>query len=121
MKRLSNVAAVFGALAALGCGADQGMQPGPGSDGGGGNKPDLLASGGDGASGPNDLATGPGAYPPGPYGGAVGDTFPLLTWQGYVDNAADVVATTLPYGTYGSNDIRQSGRKYAMVHLADFI
>jgi len=64
---------------------------------------------------------GQGQYPAGPYGRAVGDTFPLLAWEGYVNNAADAVSTTKPFGSYSSDDARKSGRAFMMVHVADYI
>jgi hypothetical protein len=71
---------------------------------------DLLA--------PHDL--GLGAYPAGPYGNSVGATFPLLVWEGYFDPAGDAIATTKPFGAYTMDDVRKSGRAYAMIHLADY-
>jgi hypothetical protein len=118
MRRLYNVA-ILAAAAALGC--SSGDQQMVGSDGSPGGNPDLLLAGGDGPpQTPNDLATSAG-YPPGPYGAAIGDTFPPLTWQGYRDDLADAVATTKTYGTYNSDDMRLSGHRYAMIHTADFI
>jgi hypothetical protein len=78
-----------------------------------------------------DLAIGPGdaaqsAYPPGPYGNAVGDTIPPLVWEGYVDEAADVLATTEPFIPYSMNALRlsaqsgQSAPRLAIVHVAEF-
>jgi hypothetical protein len=49
---------------------------------------------------------------------------PNLSWNGYVDNTADVQATTKPYVSYSPldlyNDGHALGRKYAMVNLAEF-
>jgi hypothetical protein len=119
MTRLYNVA-ILAAAAALGCSSGD-AQMMVGSDGGPGGNPDLLTAGGDGPpQAPTDLAMSAG-YPAGPYGAAIGDTFPPLTWQGYRDDLADAVATTKTYGTYSSDDIRLSGRRYAMIHTADFI
>jgi hypothetical protein len=64
---------------------------------------------------------GKGSYPPGPYGNTVGATVAPIVWQGYADNLADAVATTKPYGMYGTDDMFRSGRRYAMLHLSDFI
>ncbi|HZS40517.1 MAG TPA: hypothetical protein VFF06_26980 [Polyangia bacterium] len=122
MKRLYNVA-ILAAATALGCSGDAGqmMMMNPGTDGSPGGNPDLLSVGDGAQPGSSDLATMSGGYPAGPYGANIGDTFPLLTWQGYRDDLADAVATTKTYGTYSSDDIRLSGRKYAMIHTADFI
>ncbi len=122
MNRLYNVAFLLSAAAALGCGADSGTMMMSGGDGPTSSPPDLLvAGGGDGPASPGDMATTPGSYPAGPYGNTVGATFPMLSWQGYEDDAADAVATTKPYGVYTSDDMFKSGRRYAMVHLADYI
>lgn len=61
-----------------------------------------------------------GPYPSGPYGNVVGATFPNLQWVGYVDDAADVVATSEPFGPYSMDDARKSGKPYAFVHVSDF-
>jgi hypothetical protein len=74
-----------------------------------------LSSGGDQAAPLADLAT---SDPAGPYGSATGATFPLLAWQGYVDDAGDVIANTRPYVAYDSDSLRRSGRPYALVHLS---
>ena len=59
------------------------------------------------------------AYPPGPYGNGVGDVFPLLQWEGYVDDLADAIATTKTYGNYSMDDVRKSGKAYALVHTSE--
>ena len=64
-----------------------------------------------------DLATG---YPPGPYGNKVGDTIPPLVWEGYVNDQADAVSTTKPYGPYSMDAMRRSGRAYGLVHVSEF-
>lgn len=55
---------------------------------------------------------------------AEGCVIPNLKWMGYVDNAGDAVATTKPYVAYSLldlyNDARASGRKYAMINVAEF-
>jgi hypothetical protein len=66
---------------------------------------------------PGDLAT---PYPAGPYGNTVGDTFPQLVWEGYQDPAGDAIATTKPFGPYSADDMRRSGKQYALVHLSEF-
>ena len=67
---------------------------------------------------PADLV--PNVYPAGPYGNTVGDTFPPLAWEGYVVPAADVIANTKPFGAYSADDVRMSGKTYAMIHVSDF-
>jgi hypothetical protein len=48
-----------------------------------------------------------------------------LSWMGYVDNAADGLATSKPYVSYSLldlyNDGHASGKKYAMVNIAEFV
>lgn len=65
-----------------------------------------------------DLALG--AYPAGPYGNTVGAVIPPLVWEGYADPNADAIATSKPYGAYTMDDLRRSGRKYGIVHVAAF-
>ncbi len=65
-----------------------------------------------------DLAPAP--YPTGPYGNAVGDTIPPLVWEGYVDPAADALATTEPFGPYSMLALHRSGRAFGIVHVAEF-
>jgi hypothetical protein len=46
-----------------------------------------------------------------------------LKWSGYVDDAADAIATSKPYRMYSLldvyNDARASGKKYAMLNIAE--
>jgi hypothetical protein len=63
-----------------------------------------------------DAASG---YPTGPYGTKVGSVIANMTWIGYVDDAADALATTKPYVTYSLDDARKSGKHYAMLNLAE--
>jgi hypothetical protein len=55
---------------------------------------------------------------------ATGCVMPNLSWNGYVDNAGDALATTKPYVSYSLldlyNDAHASGTKYAMVNIAEF-
>ena len=72
-------------------------------------------------------------YPSGPYCAAAGANghlatgcvIPNLTWMGYVDDAADAVATTKPFRSYSLNDVYNdahvSGKRYAMINLAEFL
>jgi hypothetical protein len=105
-----------------GCGSSPAM---PDTDGGGGGGQDS------GQDGPPSILTdlsmnggtdGPVAnnYPAGPYGNKVGDVFPPLVWEGYVDDAADAIANTKPYVPYSADAARKSGRAYAMIHVAEF-
>jgi hypothetical protein len=64
-----------------------------------------------------DLAT---VYPAGPYGNNVGDTIAPLVWEGYRNDTGDAVSTTKPYGNYSMDDLRRSGKAYAIVHISDF-
>jgi hypothetical protein len=80
-----------------------------------------------------DGAVSPIPYPSGPYcaaagaGGhlATGCVIPNLTWNGYVDDAADALATTKPYRSYSLydvyNDARVSGKRYAMINIAEYL
>jgi hypothetical protein len=95
--------------------------PGPGTaqDGstttptdGGGQPPPTVTDAG-------DASVGIGPYPAGPYGTAKGDVIADLSWEGYVNDAADAVATTRPYGPYSLDALRHSGRRYALVNLAE--
>jgi hypothetical protein len=42
-----------------------------------------------------------------------------MSWIGYVDDAANAVATTEPYVAYTLDDARKSGKHYAMINLAE--
>ncbi len=69
---------------------------------------------------PSDaVALGP--YPSGPYGTNEGDVLANLQWEGYVDELGDAPAKTKPYVTTSMAAIRSSGRRYALVHLAEFL
>jgi hypothetical protein len=85
---------------------------------------DDTTAPGDDTSGGSDTTTGAdgdiGPYPSGPYGNAVGATFPDLQWVGHVDDAADVVATSEPVTSYSMDDVRHSGKAYAFVHVSEF-
>jgi hypothetical protein len=55
---------------------------------------------------------------------ATGCVIPNLSWMGYVDDAADALATTKPYVSYSLldayNDAKVSGKKYLMINIAEF-
>ena len=87
--------------------------------------PDLARAQGGGA----DLAQTPAAdlampamgYPPGPYGGAVGDVVPDFTFQGYWSPTKTMgLATSQPYGALTFDMARTSGARYGMIFLAGF-
>ncbi len=80
--------------------------------------PDQAAPAADLAS-PPDLAVAAG-YPPGPYGNQAGAVIAPLTWEGYVNEAADAVSTTKPFVAYSMEAVRKSGKAYAFVHVAEF-
>lgn len=52
-------------------------------------------------------------------GPSVGTPFPVLSWEGYVNERADGVSTTQPFVGYDSAAMRASGRGYALVHLSE--
>jgi hypothetical protein len=63
----------------------------------------------------------PAGYPAGRYGTHVGDTFPFLRWEGYVEGRADAaLVSSSAWTTYTSDDLRRSGKRWAIVHLTDF-
>jgi hypothetical protein len=74
-----------------------------------------VATGGVGGTG-GDL----GAYPAGPYGRNIGNTFPNLAWQGYVNDTAVGLASAQPFVGYTMDDVRRSGKGYAIVHVSEF-
>lgn len=101
--------------------------------GGGGllNTGGLLDTGGFIGSGGSQPATGgappgtgggnPGPYPAGPYGVAVGNTFPNIQLQGYVNDSAVGLANTKPFvALYTMDDLRVSGARYALIHNSEF-
>ena len=59
------------------------------------------------------------AYPPGPYGNAVGQTLANLNWEGYVNTTGAMVSTALPYGPTSLNALR-AGHHYGLVHISEF-
>src|SRR5688500_2960768 len=109
------IAGCSGSDAAPVTGADGGGPSSGGSDAATPPAVDDAGTGGDGA----DAAVAPSAYPSGPYGVAVGAVIANLSWVGYVSPAADAIATTKPYGAYSLDDARRSGKRYAMINLAE--
>lgn len=68
-----------------------------------------------------DAERPPPGYPVGPYGTHVGETLPFLRWVGYVERDADAgLVSDGPFTPYSSDDLRRSGERLALVHLADF-
>lgn len=101
----TNTGATGSGASSTGASASGGDGTGASSTGG------MLATGGSGGTG------GPVDYPAGPYGIAVGDTFPFLTWQGYLSTDPVALATAETWtDTYTSLDLHQSGAGYAVVH-----
>lgn len=118
------------ALAAAGACADDGAQPigttaatsGTGAAGGttsvnttsvGAN---MQMAGGGGSTSTSSGGSPPG-YPLGPYGNEVGQTFPFLSWEGYLSTNATALATAETWtDTYTSLDLHGSGAQYALIH-----
>ena len=78
---------------------------------------DLLSSLADAATA-TDFSTA--AYPAGPYGNTIGAVIPPLGWVGYSNPLGDALASTRPYAPYSMDALRLSGRRYALVHVAEF-
>ena len=97
---------------AAGAGPGGAAGTGPGGTGG---------TAGQGGSGGTSGASCVTSYPPPPYGRNVGDVIANLQWEGYVSNTGGPNVNTQPYvNPYSMDDVRQSGRSYALVHLAEF-
>ncbi|HEX3596272.1 MAG TPA: hypothetical protein VHU80_14280 [Polyangiaceae bacterium] len=74
-----------------------------------------------GAEAAADAASNPEGYPRGHYGTQVGDILPFLRWQGYVDASGDGgLVSDGPFSAYSSDDMRRSGKRLALLHVADF-
>ncbi|MBL8679769.1 MAG: hypothetical protein JNK05_11415 [Myxococcales bacterium] len=59
-----------------------------------------------------------GPYPAGPYGNMEGQTLEDLQLQGYVNTDGTSPSTMLPFGPTSMQDLRRTGRRYALVHTA---
>jgi hypothetical protein len=78
------------------------------------------------SSGGGSIDAGP--YPAGPYcqpagsGGNLpaGCVLPNATWIGYSDPTGTVQASTAPYANYTLEDARNTGKRYAMINVAEF-
>jgi hypothetical protein len=118
-----------------GSGGGSGGSGGAGASTGGASGSSGAVAQGDGGGAEGGLPAA--SYPSGPYCKAVGQDavmpaippappciIPNLTWNGYVDSAADAIATSKPYRTYSLldvyNDARASGKRYAMLNTAEF-
>ena len=62
-----------------------------------------------------------GPYPAGPYGNAMGDVIANLSWEGYVNTTGGAVSTTRPYTPTSMQAQRMLGRRYALVHVSEFL
>jgi|RhiMetdeSRZDD1v2_1073273.scaffolds.fasta_scaffold246975_2 hypothetical protein len=82
---------------------------------GGGSSTSTTATG----MGGNGNGGAPAEYPPGPYGNQVGQTFPYLEWEGYVNSDPTMLANTAPWtDTYTANEVHNSGAPFALIHTA---
>lgn len=134
MKRYfwASMAGVIALGAAAACSDDEAQTPtgstttsstGGGGDGGttsstmaGGNGGDVQMAGGGGTTSTSTGGSPPG-YPAGPYGNQEGNTFPFLTWQGYLSTDPAALATAETWtDTYTSLDLHGSGAQYALIH-----
>ena len=66
-------------------------------------------------------ASGVGPYPEGPYGNAMGDVLQGLEWVGFDNPTGEGVSNTRPYGPLSLQDVRARGRRYAIVHVSEFL
>lgn len=77
------------------------------------------ATSADAASAPDATAeAGVGAYPAGPYGSNQGDTLEDLQLDGYANTAGTQLSTMVPFGAVSMQSLRQTGRRYALVHTS---
>jgi hypothetical protein len=94
----------------------------PGSGGTAPGSGGSVSAGG-GAGGVNVADSGPaplGPYPAAPYGIVVGATMTNLRLQGYVNATGAAFSNTLPWTlAYSLDDVRKSGKPYALVHVSD--
>lgn len=103
-------------------GSGPGQSPNEGGASSGASGSSSSSSSGGSSSG----ATG--SYPSGPYCQAAGSgghldagcVLPDTTWIGYSDPTGTVLASTAPYASYSLDDARATGRRYAMINLAEF-
>lgn len=116
------------------CGDDEAAATGPtgtgasGATSGGGQGTGATggdAAGGDGVGGAGGDGTGgvgtggqPPGYPDPPYGVEVGETMANLQWEGFVNDDAQGLANAQPFVDYSMNDVRLSGKEYALIHMS---
>lgn len=67
-----------------------------------------------------DTGVSVGPYPAGPYGIREGDVLRDLEWEGYVNLTGGVISTMQPYGRTNLQAMRETGRRYAIVHVSEF-
>ncbi len=144
MKRFCTFVLIAGlaSLGAPGCGSDDddgggksGSSGSGGSGGGSGGSSGATggsagsstggsagsSSGGSAGSGTAGSAGLSAFYPDGPYGSEVGDTIANWEFEGYVNHTAAQVSTATPYlSAWTLDDLRKSGKKYAVLHIALF-
>ena len=131
------------AALALGCGSASGDGPAATGTDTGGSGGDTAAAGdtsvddstappgdtsvaetsGDAPKGDAPADADPfGPYPSGPYGNTEGAVLANLTWDGYIDEKADAVATTKPFVTGTSLDKlrRLPSKGFGLIHVAEF-
>ena len=128
--RLESMAVLLGSaafLASAACGGDDsGTDTTAGSGGTGATGGTTSATGGMASTSSGMGAGGMGTggspidgYPDGPYGPQEGQTFPQLTFQGYLSTDPAALATTETWTeTYTSQDMFESGAAYALVHTS---
>jgi hypothetical protein len=109
---------LIGFAAIMGC-SSSGSTPTDGGTDDSAANPDTASPQDSGTSSDSSNDAAPNGYPIGPYGTKVGSVIANMTWIGYVDDAADAIATTKPYITYSLDDARKSGMHYAMINLAE--
>jgi hypothetical protein len=59
-----------------------------------------------------------GAYPAGPYGSNEGQTLEDLQIEGYLNASGGALSTMSPFGPVSMQSLRQTGRRFALVHTS---
>jgi hypothetical protein len=59
-----------------------------------------------------------GVYPEGPYGNMEGQVLEDLQLQGYVNTDGAAISTMLAFGPTSLQSLRQTGRRYALIHTS---
>jgi hypothetical protein len=119
---------LLASLAALGACGDEPVDSGPSgagaasaaSNASNANSSAVSSSATSGGGGTNyePCANPVSEYPAAPYGNQVGDVFPLLSLQGYVNPDGEELATSAPFGPFTSDGMRTAGSSHVMLHLA---